>query len=620
MKIETHNKINWVFGRTDGGDETGFNDPTTTMFRGNVPYFIAREPLQNIVDAGKRFPVKASFSQITIDILDVPKIEQLEKVFKACKEYFSDKIRYNEDCVKFFETAQKKIFKKGKTNLLKISDSNTSGMSPKDYNNFMLTVGNSSKETQKGGSFGLGKGAYFASSNLKTLFLSTMDENGQYLFAGKTRLVSFLNKDNEVMQGNGTFGVDKQKPVMDSKLIPDFFKRSEPGTDIYVVDFEQGEFWDSEIIKSVLVNFWLRILEKKLEVNVNGININYNNLNSLVYEYFQSVPLNNKHYQNPIPYYEAYTDPKKLVFEEKLSTIGKVKLHILIKESFPKHISYIRNTGMVIQKRFHPFPINYSGVFICDNEDGAEILRSMENPQHDDWNASHAKDGQPTQLARKVEKEIKLFIRKNLNSIMGSEEKKRFSIKGTEDFLSLPFNEEDDTEEYSSESDNIQGKNESAEKVGAEKKAELTSRIDDYYRIKPKVKTSKSEKKERNRKNKPKTKKNKKEGNNLHEIEIFQARSFAVEKNNSVDHVVVIKSMPNKKIFKTVVKVGAEDSLLSIPIENVKDKNRGIEYEVTGDTIKNITTDNKGSCVLIIKFKDNEKYSLSLTAYTNENN
>jgi hypothetical protein len=244
----------------------------------------------------------------------------------------------------------------------------------------------------------------------------------------------------------------------------------------------------------------------------------------------------------------------------------------------------------------------------------------MENPQHDDWSADHAKDGQPTQLARKVEKEIRSFIRTKLNSIISSEEKKRYSIKGTEDYFSIPFNEEDDTEEYSSESENKIGEKESAERIAAEKKAELATKLDDPYRIKPKVKTNEAEKKKPKRKNKPKQEKSKKDGKTLHEVEVFQSRSFAVEKDGSIDHVVIIKSLPNKKIFKTVVRVGAEDTLLSIPMDSVKDKHSGIEYEVDGDTIKNIAIDKSGGCVLIIKFKDNEKYSLSLTAYTNENN
>lgn len=615
--MEINEKINWVFGRTDGGDETGFNDPTTTMFRGNVPYFIAREPLQNIVDAGKIYPVKASFNLVSLGIAEIPKIQQLEKIFQACRNYYSEKIRFNDDCVKFFDATLNKLMKKGKINLLKISDSHTSGMSRKDYNNFMLTVGNSSKGTQKGGSFGLGKGAYFAASNLKTLFLSTMDEAGNLLFAGKARLVSFFD-GNEVMQGNGTFGIEKQKPIEDINLIPNFFKRTEPGTDIYVVDFEQGKSWDSEIIKSVLVNFWLRILENKLEVNVNGINICQENLHNHIYEYFKEAPMNSKHGHNPLPYYEAYTDPKRMIYESELSTIGKVRLYVLVNEGFPKSISYIRNTGMVIQKRFHPSPINYAGVFVCENADGAEILRSMENPQHDDWSAAHAKDGQPTQLAKKVEKEIRTFIREKLNSIITSEEKNRYAIKGIEDYLSLPFSEEEDMEEYSSESENKASNNESAEIYTVEKRAELLNKLESPYRIKPKVKSHETELDEPKRKNKPKKEKGKNEGRSLHEVEVFTSRSFAVETAGSVDHIVVIKSLPNKRLFKTVVKVGADDVLRSVPFATVKDKKMGVDYEFDGDTIKNILTDADGSSVLIIKFKDNAKYSLSLIAYTNE--
>lgn len=629
MNKETSNKIDWVFASTGGGDETGFNDPATTIFRGNIPYFIAREPLQNIIDAGITFPVKASFDQISVNVLDIPKIEQLEKVCRACKKFYSEDIRRNEDCVMFFDSIIKKIIGKKKINLLKISDENTSGMSPKDYNNFMRAVGSSSKETQKGGSFGLGKGAYFAASNFKTIFLSSIfNENNNHLFAGKARLVSFREND-EIMQGNGTFGIDKQEPVIDVKLIPEFFKRSKPGTDVFIVDFDQGDNWYKEIIKSVLVNFWLRILEGKLEVSVHGTNITADNLEALIYEYFQNESVkNNKHEQNPIPYYEAYTNEKSLVFPGELSTIGKVTLHVLIKEGYPKHISYIRNTGMVIQKKFHPSSIQYAGVFICDNSDAVPILRGMENPQHDDWSAEHAKDGQPTQLAKKVEREMKQFIREKLNSLVTSEDKVRFSIKGTEDYLTIPFNEEDNTEEkYSSESEDVVGEKESAERVGSEKVADLNSHSNDPYRFKPLVHTRKPNPKPNPRpKPKPDPKprpdpKPPKDDKSLKEVKDFKARSFAiVNENGDCEHIAILRSEPNKKILRIVVGAGSEDSLVALPIKYAMNKNTGEKYSVKGDAIEKVTMDKEGACQLIIKFADNEKYSLNITAYTNENN
>lgn len=624
MKIEVSDKINWVFGRTDGGDATGANDPVTTMFRGSVPYFIAREPLQNIIDAGKVFPVKASFDQVSISVLDIPRIEQLEKVFHACKKYYSEVDRYDEDCINFANYVIKKIVSKKRINLLKIGDKNTWGMSPKDYYNFMKGVGSSSKEAQKGGSFGLGKGAYFAASNFRTIFLSTIFyKDNNPLFAGKARLVSFC-ENNEVMQSNGTLGIARQEPITQVKDIPEFFKRSEPGTDIFVVDFDQGENWDKEIIKSVLVNFWLRILEGKLEVSVHDTNITSQNLDKLIYEYFQDKPINNKHEQNPIPYYEAYTNNKRLFFDGELDTIGSVKLYILIKDGYPKHISYIRNTGMVIQKKFHPSSIQYAGVFICDNEKAAPILRAMENPQHDDWSANNAKDGQPTQLAKKVEKEIKKFIREKLNSLVTSEDKARFSIKGTEDYLRIPFNEEDDVEKYSSESEDIIGENESAERVGLEKKADLNFRLGDPYRVKPLVRIDKETLENLD----PKKRKNSelpvvdpKTGKPLKEVRNFKARSFAaIDEDGSCEHIVVIRSEPNKKLLRTIVRIGSENSLIFAPIIHAENKNTGENYKVNGNMIQNIKTDNNGICHLIIKFADNERYSLSIVAYTNENN
>lgn len=62
------------------------------------------------------------------------------------------------------------------------------------------------------------------------------------------------------------------------------------------------------MIEAVLRNFWLSILDGKLEVNVNDVvNITQNTIEGLMEEYFEGIEDNTRKagYYNPRPYFNA---------------------------------------------------------------------------------------------------------------------------------------------------------------------------------------------------------------------------------------------------------------------------------------------------------------------------
>jgi len=200
----------YQFGNTDGGDETGFNDAVKTAFDRDIPITIARESIQNIIDArlDKSRPVLAELSLLSISANEIPQVEQLKKILQACKEYYPQ----NRNCVQFYERALTYLDTEKNINILKIADYNTTGLSGDDedtegnYYTFLKSVGASSKSGEKGGSFGLGKGSYFAASLFNTIYVSSLYGENKHIFQGKLRLVSH-RLDGKVKQGNGSFGL-----------------------------------------------------------------------------------------------------------------------------------------------------------------------------------------------------------------------------------------------------------------------------------------------------------------------------------------------------------------------------------------------------------------------------
>ena len=50
------------------------------------------------------------------------------------------------------------------------------------------------------------------------------------------------------------------------------------GTDIFIIGLKEFEQWNQKITESTLNNFFMSILDNKLEVNVNGEEISSNNI------------------------------------------------------------------------------------------------------------------------------------------------------------------------------------------------------------------------------------------------------------------------------------------------------------------------------------------------------
>lgn len=623
-----NNDLTFEFAPTGGGDITGARDPLTTIFSSNeISYSLARESIQNIIDArdpNKDLPAKAEFSLVKIEANKIPGIYELKKKLESCYNSY----KRDPDYEKFYKSAIFKIDHNEFISALKISDYNTIGLSGTDddengnYFSFLKMVGGSTKKVTEGGSFGLGKGAYFAASSFRTIFVSSVYDADKYVFQGKARLSSH-KEDRGWIQGNGSFGLPGQKPVRDYQLIPKDFIREDQGTDIYVLGFFESSEWKTHMVKSVLNHFWLAVLKNLLVVDIEGITIRADNIEEMITEYFREEEPDRKDDPNPWPYFRAYLSEQSKVFSEELPTLGKVELRVLLAEGYPKRVAYIRQTGMVIERKTFSSPTNYAGVFVCDNEEGNAILRKMENPEHNQWNKINARESEEySEKAVEVEKELRDFIKKSLNEALLNDFRETASVGGLEEFLYLPSYDEGLTSGATgaSLSENTSLKETGVEITAENQKVKRISESKKMIALHQVIEGGSGAKNPiidglgdgRGPKG-PRLGEEESLGKERVLVRDVRYRSFAAVENNKLEHILVFKGSPDRT-FDAEIFVGTDDSFNEVEIESVKDE-KSNNYHFSSNKIFNIKLNSFGGLKLEVTFKEKEKYSLSLMIY-----
>lgn len=618
-----NNLLKWEFAATGGGDEVGVNDPVISNFTGNITTKLVREALQNSIDAGVKEPVIVKFDIITTEALKIPGIEQLRSVYGLCVDYWSSKGKR----LPMFNILLGRIQKNLTIPVLKISDFNTRGLTPGDYYALFQCVGGETKPDGEGGSWGLGKGAYFGASAFRMVFASSKYDDNKYHFAGKARLPSFT-QDGKTMQGNGTYGYPAQKPVIEEQDIPDSFKREERGTDFYIYGYQGTGDWKKEIIKAVLENFWYAIMQNNLIVIVGGTTINAEALDNLMIEYFGKPKSKNEFLKSPYPFFLACRDENTSLTEGDLHTLGAVKLYVLKNESFPKDVVYIRNTGMVIQKKGRNAPYGYAGVFVCENTEGNKILCKMENPEHDQWNKDIAISlGKLNKnIANNADRELKDFVINTLKGLQEKDEGDVLHVKELDKYLWLPM-DEDESLLTGSGSEGLEkpSNTESAsEEMTVDKsKLEIISRKEKLVIDKKIVKGVVGEEDlfvkvghGRGKRRRANGLEDPEGDKQVVQVTEMKYRSFA-ELNNfgKYEHTLIIKSPRNKKLAKIVVHVGTDNSLDDIDIYSAIDDDSKISLDIEGNIIKDIELNDNGQKKVLIQFNDHDKYSLNIIAY-----
>lgn len=222
-------KLTWQFPANDPNEIEGPNDPGITHFMNDREESVIRETIQNSLDAqaDPARPVKVAFDHHKISTASFGAAD-LARALRAA----ANSTHLNDDeYAAQFKRGAKTLSRIGGGSLgcLRIVDSNTLGATdepradraPSKWEALTKGTGSNAKDQQDAaGSFGLGKFAAFAVSDLRTVLYSVAYEhNGQLRrrFQGKTILVSH-ERDGKRLRKTGYFGKDDFRPAKDTDV------------------------------------------------------------------------------------------------------------------------------------------------------------------------------------------------------------------------------------------------------------------------------------------------------------------------------------------------------------------------------------------------------------------
>ena len=432
---------NWRFPKNDGGEQRGINANYDAKFRGARIPSLAREIGQNSMDARNHKPVRIEFSSFTIPAEMFPEREQYKKYLVNCFNYWKKRGQKNE--IQAFQRALK-CFEAGKIRFLRISDHNTTGVRPSqgEWDQLIRSSGSSNKADDAGGSYGLGKAAPFACSDLTTVFYSTYTVDEEKLHQGVVHFATFEDADGQEYQNVGYFCEGKNAPIKGELSLDASFNRQpgDYGTDIYIAGFtfDDEDEWAVQLLASVLDNFLFAVYNGSLEVKANGQVLNQKTMAGFIQE-------NKERIEKQDLYYNILSKNEPDVHHKTMDFQGLGNIDIWIIENDPnchRKVKMIRKNGMAIcdWNRFKNVP--FAGICWISGAELNKRLRMLENPEHTDWKEDYLDTPKERSEAKKMLKDLWREIKNYIIEIFQATTTKELDAVGAGTLLpdELPAN------------------------------------------------------------------------------------------------------------------------------------------------------------------------------------
>lgn len=432
----------WFFPTTQGGEESGLNDPGIEFFRQSGS--LARETLQNSGDAsdGSDKPVTVTFELLQLPLEHLPGVARLREVITYCRDYMltpcKTERQRDENGRAWFEDALK-LLSGTHLPVLRIRDENTTGLEgdereeDKAWFRLIKKQGSASMHGAGGGTFGIGQRAPFAFSRLRTVFYSTLTRTGQHAFVGKTILSSF-RESKHVYRPIGFWGVhlgDDQgvHAIRKAEDIPEPFRRKTAGTDLYITGFDP-EGWKNRVADPVIRNFFAAIHGGRLVVRlVDGDSpqeITAANLQQVVETRWKEASAGKltKAAQKEVRdtlgvtryYLKALSSPPITAPHPHL---GQMSLYVTLDAEAPSRTAFMRRPRILVYERTSRLLDGYAAVFLCENSKGNDLLAKMEDPAHSKWDRERLPGNRSggTPSGDKLLNEINAFVRESLEKL-----------------------------------------------------------------------------------------------------------------------------------------------------------------------------------------------------------
>ncbi|MCY1042596.1 hypothetical protein OV208_14825 [Corallococcus sp. bb12-1] len=435
----------WFFPTTQGGEESGLNDPGIEFFRKSGS--LARETIQNSGDARVEYgkPVTVTFELLQLPMTQVPEVDRLRAIIGECREYMlkpcKTERQKDENGRKWFEKALQ-LLSGSHLPVLRIRDENTTGLEggeldeDKAWFRLIKKQGSASMHGVGGGTFGIGQRAPFAFSGLRTVFYSTQTRDGRHAFIGKTILSSFREKGQVHRPigfwGEQSGGVPGVRAVRNANDIIEPFRRTSVGTDLYIMGFDPHG-WKESIADSVVRNFFAAIQGGGLVVRLvadDGVQeFNAATLEQSVdVRYRQaSKAATSKAAQKEVRdnlgvtrhYLKALSAPVrgKPSFLLQHADLGSVELYVTLDPDAPSRTVFMRKPRIRVYERTQNLLSGYAAVLLCEDAKGNDLLARMEDPSHSEWSKERLPGGEGLPPGDRLLTDIYAFVRESLKSL-----------------------------------------------------------------------------------------------------------------------------------------------------------------------------------------------------------
>ena len=428
--------LEWQFPLNDSNETEGPNDGGIAHFTANRSANVIRESIQNSLDA------RADESQpviVEIDLTSLP-LESFDGDGLVGALEAAIESKHNDD-------THRQQFRKGinllysspeRIDTLRIIDRNTTGASdelsldgkPTKWEALTKSTGLSIKDQpDAGGSFGLGKHAPFAVTDIRTVLYATAwlgNNDTHRRFQGKTILVSHEDPFGIKRRRTGYLGSNNFGPLQDSD-VPERYRIDRPGLAVYIPGYAPETDWQEESIKSATEHFFHAIIHKGLEVTVDGETVTAATLD----EHTHLVGSRTASFIGA-----SRTVP---VAETNIDDIGHVTLRLVSgdnKGQGGRQIALVRDAGMMITdrprdmslpglSRFPPHWQSFSAIIECRSSGQPSVLRESESPSHTSISTQQITDRQRRRRANTALKELGDWCKKEIGA--------RVEAKGTDD-------------------------------------------------------------------------------------------------------------------------------------------------------------------------------------------
>lgn len=387
-------KLKLRMPKTESPGNAGLNNAGIETYKNSPMLSLTKEEEQNSTDGarkdgnGRAMRVEIEFNDFNLLTSELPDIDHIREVFEDEKTYWSGILKKDKKTIEFFENAIK-LLNKNTIRVLRISDKKTTGLTgvneeSSPWSNLVINVGVSDKPADAGGSFGIGKDAAFACSNLRMVFYSTVNTDGVSATQGTLKLPSY-KKDGYKYEGTGFFSDDAKTeilPVMESISLDPTYVRSEYGLDKYIIGFDEKLSTNGlkkDVIISSIANFLVAFFKDQLEVRYGDIVVNRDKLPEVFSQYgayFDDI--DNEQYK-------TLCHPDKIV-QYSLFSENDVTFYVRLDPEASRKAAIVRSSGMkVFDKGNISGRIGFSAVVTLNSDEINAYFKRLENPEHNKW-------------------------------------------------------------------------------------------------------------------------------------------------------------------------------------------------------------------------------------------